>query len=218
MISVRKLEDQQNCEFYFYFSSVWQHVVCMGLDRNNIPDEYLCEKCHPRFVDRYGLFSEPSFNWLEIKNKNAFSFKFRNFRKRAKALQRAREKEIFARMHPNADSSDDDKMSKTALGSLGGVGFTSKNRKPFSPMTRKLQGKKSLEKKLFENKKVLKKNYKRRGVLKTETSKMPQEVSTSPKQESPIKKLSPRKNIRRRSVSASDAETEEENTDSLSLR
>merc|ERR1719483_1756940 len=141
-----------------------------------------------------------------------------NFRKRAKALQRAREKEIFARMHPNADSSDDDKMSKTALGSLGGVGFTSKNRKPFSPMTRKLQGKKSLEKKLFENKKVLKKNYKRRGVLKTETSKMPQEVSTSPKQESPIKKLSPRKNIRRRSVSASDAETEEENTDSLSLR
>jgi len=173
--------------------SVWQHVVCMGLDRNNIPDEYLCEKCHPRFVDR-------------------------NFRKRAKALQRAREKEIFARMHPNADSSDDDKMSKTALGSLGGVGFTSKNRKPFSPMTRKLQGKKSLEKKLFENKKVLKKNYKRRGVLKTETSKMPQEVSTSPKQESPIKKLSPRKNIRRRSVSASDAETEEENTDSLSLR
>ena len=32
--------------------SVWQHVVCMGLDKNNIPDEYLCEKCNPRPVDR----------------------------------------------------------------------------------------------------------------------------------------------------------------------
>jgi histone-lysine N-methyltransferase MLL5 len=32
--------------------SVWQHVVCMGLDRNNIPDEYLCEVCKPRPIDR----------------------------------------------------------------------------------------------------------------------------------------------------------------------
>lgn len=31
---------------------VWQHVVCMGLDRQNIPDEYLCEKCHPRQIDK----------------------------------------------------------------------------------------------------------------------------------------------------------------------
>merc|ERR1711881_423541 len=31
---------------------VWQHVVCMGLDRNNIPDEYLCEVCKPRPIDR----------------------------------------------------------------------------------------------------------------------------------------------------------------------
>jgi len=164
---------------------VWQHVVCMGLDRNNIPDEYLCEKCHPRFVDR----------------------------KRAKALQRAREKEIFARMHPNNDSSDDEKMQKAGLGGIG-VGISSKNRKPFSAMTRKLQGKKSLEKKLLENKKVLKKNYKRRGVLKTETSKP---LETSPKPETQMKKLSPRKNIRRKSLSVSDAETEEENTDSVSL-
>jgi len=166
---------------------VWQHVVCMGLDRNNIPDEYMCEKCHPRFVDR----------------------------KRAKALQRAREKEIFARMHPGNDSSDDEKMQKTGgLGGIG-VGISSKNRKPFSAMTRKLQGKKSLEKKLLENKKVLKKNYKRRGVMKTET---PKPLETSPKPESQLKKLSPRKNIRRKSLSASDPETEEENTDSVSLR
>merc|ERR1712088_50004 len=32
--------------------SVWQHVVCMGLDKNNIPDEYLCEVCKPRPIDR----------------------------------------------------------------------------------------------------------------------------------------------------------------------
>jgi hypothetical protein len=31
---------------------VWQHVVCMGLDKNNIPDEYLCEVCKPRPIDR----------------------------------------------------------------------------------------------------------------------------------------------------------------------
>ncbi|XP_059096306.1 uncharacterized protein LOC131890876 [Tigriopus californicus] len=46
---------------------VWQHVVCMGLDRNNIPDEYLCEICKPRPVDR----------------------------KRAKTLQARRKNEIF---------------------------------------------------------------------------------------------------------------------------
>ena len=33
--------------------SVWQHVVCIGLDKNNIPDEYLCEKCSPRPIDRF---------------------------------------------------------------------------------------------------------------------------------------------------------------------
>ncbi|XP_033126785.1 inactive histone-lysine N-methyltransferase 2E-like isoform X2 [Anneissia japonica] len=29
----------------------WQHVECMGLDRNNIPERYFCEKCEPRSVD-----------------------------------------------------------------------------------------------------------------------------------------------------------------------
>ncbi|CAD7081369.1 unnamed protein product [Hermetia illucens] len=32
--------------------SAWQHVDCMGIDRQNIPDEYLCEVCQPRPVDR----------------------------------------------------------------------------------------------------------------------------------------------------------------------
>ncbi|XP_013788744.1 histone-lysine N-methyltransferase 2E-like, partial [Limulus polyphemus] len=31
---------------------VWQHVDCMGLDRSNIPDTYLCEKCEPRKVNK----------------------------------------------------------------------------------------------------------------------------------------------------------------------
>lgn len=31
---------------------VWQHVDCMNLDRNNIPDEFMCELCQPRRVDR----------------------------------------------------------------------------------------------------------------------------------------------------------------------
>ncbi|XP_060602955.1 mucin-2-like isoform X3 [Ruditapes philippinarum] len=32
--------------------SVWQHIVCMGLDRDSIPDVYFCEVCRPRSVDR----------------------------------------------------------------------------------------------------------------------------------------------------------------------
>jgi hypothetical protein len=27
---------------------VWQHVICMGLEENNIPSKYLCESCNPR--------------------------------------------------------------------------------------------------------------------------------------------------------------------------
>ncbi|KAL5291139.1 KMT2E family protein [Megaselia abdita] len=32
--------------------SCWQHVDCMGIDRQNIPEEYLCEMCQPRLVDK----------------------------------------------------------------------------------------------------------------------------------------------------------------------
>jgi hypothetical protein len=35
-----------------FVDSVWQHIVCMGLDRDSIPDVYFCEQCHPRSVDR----------------------------------------------------------------------------------------------------------------------------------------------------------------------
>lgn len=39
--------------FLFYNNnSVWQHVDCMGIDSQNIPDEYLCELCQPRIIDR----------------------------------------------------------------------------------------------------------------------------------------------------------------------
>ncbi|XP_078341508.1 uncharacterized protein LOC111110637 isoform X3 [Crassostrea virginica] len=34
--------------------SVWQHIDCMGVDRNNIPDSYFCEMCEPRPLDREG--------------------------------------------------------------------------------------------------------------------------------------------------------------------
>lgn len=32
--------------------SVWQHIACMGVNRNNIPETYLCELCSPRPVDK----------------------------------------------------------------------------------------------------------------------------------------------------------------------
>jgi len=31
--------------------SVWQHVDCMGVDKSNIPECYLCELCKPRPID-----------------------------------------------------------------------------------------------------------------------------------------------------------------------
>ncbi|KAF8980230.1 hypothetical protein BGZ46_004488 [Entomortierella lignicola] len=31
---------------------VWQHAVCVGIVQSNVPDEYLCEQCSPRPVDR----------------------------------------------------------------------------------------------------------------------------------------------------------------------
>lgn len=36
----------------FYFFSAWQHIDCMGIDRQNIPETYLCERCQPRHLDR----------------------------------------------------------------------------------------------------------------------------------------------------------------------
>uniref|UniRef100_A0A6J0U3U7 Inactive histone-lysine N-methyltransferase 2E isoform X1 n=2 Tax=Pogona vitticeps TaxID=103695 RepID=A0A6J0U3U7_9SAUR len=32
--------------------SVWQHIDCMGIDRQHIPDTYLCERCQPRTLDK----------------------------------------------------------------------------------------------------------------------------------------------------------------------
>lgn len=47
-----RFETRPNPKTDCYYFSVWQHVVCMGLDKNNIPDEYLCEVCNPRPIDR----------------------------------------------------------------------------------------------------------------------------------------------------------------------
>jgi hypothetical protein len=30
---------------------VWQHGVCVGISENNVPKEYLCERCSPRWLD-----------------------------------------------------------------------------------------------------------------------------------------------------------------------
>ncbi|KAJ2334570.1 SET domain-containing protein 3, partial [Coemansia sp. RSA 2681] len=30
---------------------VWQHAVCVNVNQDNVPDEYLCEKCNPRKLD-----------------------------------------------------------------------------------------------------------------------------------------------------------------------
>jgi hypothetical protein len=164
----------------------------MGLDKNNIPEEYLCEKCKPRPVDK----------------------------KRAKALQRAREKEIFARL--NFDSSDDEKKPIGQKNRKPGVGVGGVKkplgagvRKPLNP------GEKRLEKK------CLKKTLKRRGGSLTKAEPVSAgggvtstgSVAISKAVDTAVaKKLSPRKGQRRKS-SVTDVETEEENvSDSMALR
>lgn len=145
----------------------------MGLDKNSLPDEYLCEKCQPRPVDK----------------------------KRAKGLQRAREKEIYKTL--NLDSSDDEKKPGSGPGIL-------KGRKPGIRKGLGMRKSGPIEKKL--EKKVLKKPGKRRS-LKTEAG-----VAVKPEM-GIVKKPSPKKNPRRKSVSATDVETEEENpNDPMALR
>ena len=191
--------------------SVWQHVVCMGLDKNNIPDEYLCEKCSPRPIDRF-VFQLETFS--------IFSPSISIFlisRKRAKALQKARAKEIYNRMQPQAgprDSSEDENSKPNY----------DKNRKPFSSLgsSRKFTGKKALEKKLLECKKLLKKPHKRRvykegSEPRTNSGAGGDSFSTGVGSGSQTKKtgggggsLSPRKNLQRKSLSATGGETEPE--------
>ena len=36
-----------------WYYRVWQHVDCMRVDRAHIPEEYLCELCAPRHVDKH---------------------------------------------------------------------------------------------------------------------------------------------------------------------
>ena len=154
----------------------------MGLDKNNIPDEYLCEKCSPRPVDR----------------------------KRAKALQKAiakEQKERFAKLRQQgqtgADSSDDEKKSGDK-----------NNRKPFTTPGKKFGGKKALEKKLLEGKKLIKKTHKRSRTHRDSGARIGNNTESSspgsPAKRTQVKDQgSPRKSLPRRSLSGSDAETDE---------
>ena len=146
-------------------------------------------------------------------------------RKRAKALQKARAKEIYNRMQPQAgprDSSEDEKSRTNS-----GLPNSDKNRKPFSSLggSRKFNGKKALEKKLLEGKKLLKKPHKRRiykegSGPRTNSGAGGDSSSPGVGAGSPTKKtgggggsLSPRKNLQRKSLSATEAQGE-----TLSLR
>ena len=153
-------------------------------------------------------------------------------RKRAKALQKARVEEICNPMQPQAwprDSSEDEN-SKTN----SGLPNFDKIWKPFSSLggSRKFNGKKALEKKLLEGKKLLKKPHKRRiykegSGPRTNSGAGGDSSSPGVGAGSPTKKtgggggsLSPRKNLQRKSLSATDAETEPEEAqgETLSLR
>ena len=145
----------------------------MFVDKDNIPEEYLCEKCAPRTVDK----------------------------KRAKGIQKAREKEIFKKLP--VDSSDDDLGSKLiavtgAKGRKASGSAASSAKKPSFPIGSNLKkgGLVPPEKKV--EKKLNKKPVKRRSTKDTLTGLKVD------------RKSSPRKNHRRKSASATDIETEEE--------
>ena len=114
-------------------------MVCMGLDRNNIPDEYLCEVCKPRPIDR----------------------------KRAKALQSRRRSEIFNNSSSSDDDkrSSKDKKKRAMQGGKDAVkkilnrkaataGFGSSKKTGNNPMSKLKKGASLLEK--------AKKQYKKR--------------------------------------------------------
>lgn len=39
---------KNDIQFFYHHFRVWQHVDCVLESRNNLPEEYLCEKCSPR--------------------------------------------------------------------------------------------------------------------------------------------------------------------------
>ncbi|GFS22446.1 histone-lysine N-methyltransferase 2E [Elysia marginata] len=73
--------------------SVWQHIDCMGVDRNNIPDSYFCELCQPRILDAA----------------------------RAKAMQKRKREELAAR-NVLSDSSATDTDPEEAANALASMG------------------------------------------------------------------------------------------------
>jgi hypothetical protein len=178
-------------------------VVCMFIDKDNIPEEYLCEKCQPRPVDK----------------------------KRAKALQKAREKEIFKTLP--IDSSDDESRAERsklpASATTNALPHTKGRKASGSTLSSKKlslatttagagstfkrggsaglsHGGSGLGDKKAE-KKLNKKPVKRRTLKETLQQGLKSDHS---------RKSSPRKNQRRKSASATDIETEEENVNDAS--
>eukprot|EP00732_Lithocolla_globosa_P003011 Lithocolla_globosa_v1_NODE_2220_length_2104_cov_18.222548.p1 type:complete len:544 gc:universal NODE_2220_length_2104_cov_18.222548:1955-324(-) len=49
---------------------VWQHTVCVGISQQNIPEQYYCEKCKPRPVDRKAANEAQKQSRLEMKKKS----------------------------------------------------------------------------------------------------------------------------------------------------
>ncbi|RUS88611.1 hypothetical protein EGW08_003637 [Elysia chlorotica] len=73
--------------------SVWQHIDCMGVERNNIPDSYFCELCQPRVLDAV----------------------------KAKAMQKRKREELAAR-NVLSDSSATDTDPEEAANALASMG------------------------------------------------------------------------------------------------
>ena len=137
----------------FVYIRVWQHVVCMGLEKNNIPDEYLCEVCKPRPIDR----------------------------KRAKAMQTRRRTELFKDSSSSDSGDHNDKVKAKAKGPRGpGMTSTPLNKKILDRKAgfankKGQQGQSKLNKKGTSLLEKAKKQYKKR-----KSSEMASSASSTP--------------------------------------
>uniref|UniRef100_A0A2C9LGE8 SET domain-containing protein n=1 Tax=Biomphalaria glabrata TaxID=6526 RepID=A0A2C9LGE8_BIOGL len=128
--------------------SVWQHIDCMGVDRNNIPESYFCEICQPRTLDAI----------------------------KAKALQKRKREELAARnvLSDSSATDTDPEEAANALASMGKKLPSTKKKGLKHKRTTKVKDKPPLKLKIgktLEQKKIKKPGKKEKENIKASKPK-----------------------------------------------
>jgi len=56
IVFVNKTCNSFSC--FLFSCSVWQHIECMGISSESLPENYLCEQCEPRYSPFYQIILE----------------------------------------------------------------------------------------------------------------------------------------------------------------